>query len=149
MALQVLSIDTKRGAEILDEIYGMNELKACPLVNTFKIIGKRWTIQILREMFRGGKQFNRFHENIKGITPKMLSLRLKELENNKIIKRSIVSESPIRVEYELTDLGRELGPLLLQAAAFSMREFPRSIFKDGKPRDPIKILAKSQAVAIR
>ena len=139
---QVFTIDASEGAALIDEIYHIDELKACPLATTFRIVGKRWTIQILREMFRGAKQFNRFHDNIKGITPKMLSLRLKELEKYGIIKRRIVSEYPIKVEYELTELGNELGPLLLQAAAFSMRELPKYVFKDGKPRDPIKMLQK-------
>ena len=124
---------------IIDEIYGMPELKACPVEVTFKIIGKRWTMLILREMFRGVKQFNRLHENIKGITSKMLSLRLRELERNKIIRREIVSEYPIRVEYRVTELGYELRPLLLQAVSFSMRELPKAVFKDGKSRDPMKL----------
>jgi DNA-binding HxlR family transcriptional regulator len=51
-----------------------------------------------------------------------------------IIKRSIVSEYPIRVEYELTDLGKEFEPVLLAAGSFSMRYMPEVVFKDGKPR---------------
>ena len=65
----------------------------------------------------------------------MLSLRLRELENNGIVKRRIASKHPMRVEYKLTSLGRELGPLMVQAGSFSMRMFPKVIFKDGKPRD--------------
>ena len=85
------------------------------------------------------KQFNRFHENIPGITAKMLSLRLRELEKNRVIERRIVSKYPLRVEYELTELGRELGPLLLEAVSFSMRALPKVVFKDGKPRDPVNL----------
>ena len=131
--------------EVIDEIYHMSELRACPLDTTFRIIGKRWTILILRELFRDVKQFNRFHENIKGITAKMLSLRLRQLEENGIIKRKIVSEYPVRVEYELTELGRELGPLLLQAVAFSMRRLPKVVFKDGRSRDPEKLVQRYSA----
>jgi DNA-binding HxlR family transcriptional regulator len=69
-------------------------------------------------MFRGTTQFNRFLESIEGITPKVLTERLRELEKLGIIKRRIVSEYPIRVEYELTDLGKAFEPVLLAAGAF-------------------------------
>jgi DNA-binding HxlR family transcriptional regulator len=131
-----------KSQEIINKVYDVPELKACPIEVTFKLIGKRWTILILREMFRGVTQFNRFHENVKGITSKMLSLRLRELEHNKIVKRKITSEYPVRVEYELTDFGRELAPILLLAASFSMSQLPKVVFKDGKPRDPMELIAK-------
>jgi DNA-binding HxlR family transcriptional regulator len=85
-------------------------------------------------MFRGTTQFNRVLENIEGITPKVLTERLRELEKLGIIKRRIVSEYPIKVEYGLTDLGKEFEPVLLAAGSFSMRYLPEVVFKDGKPR---------------
>jgi DNA-binding HxlR family transcriptional regulator len=125
---------------IIDRIYDMPELKACPILTTFRIIGKKWTILILREMFRGVTQFNRFLERIPGLTPKLLIDRLKELQKSRIITRKIVSESPIRIEYHLTDLGKKLEPVLLAAGSFSMSSMPREIFKDGKPRSPEEII---------
>ena len=79
----------------------MSELKSCPIETTFRIIGKRWTVLIVREILRGNTQFNRFMENIEGISPKVLTERLRELERLGIIKRRIISEYPIRVEYKL------------------------------------------------
>lgn len=64
---------------IIATIYNMPELKSCPIETTFKIIGKRWTVLIIREILRGNTQFNRFLENIKGISPKVLTERLREL----------------------------------------------------------------------
>ena len=58
----------------------MSELKSCPIETTFKIIGKRWTVLIIREILRGNTQFNRFMDNIEGISPKVLTERLRELE---------------------------------------------------------------------
>jgi DNA-binding HxlR family transcriptional regulator len=95
-------------------------------------------------MFRGTTQFNRFLENIDGITPKVLTERLRELEKFGIVRRRIVSEYPIRVEYEMTDLGKEFEPVLLAAASFSMRNMPKIVFKDGKPRNPANFLAQQQ-----
>jgi DNA-binding HxlR family transcriptional regulator len=122
----------------------MPQLKSCPIETTFKIIGKRWTVLIIREMLRGTTQFNRFLENIEGITPKVLTQRLRELQEFGIVRRRIVSDYPIRVEYELTDLGKEFEPVLLAAASFSMRRMPKMVFKDGKPRTPDDFLTQQQ-----
>src|SRR5208282_4746339 len=126
------------GAITIEELHLENEglTKACPIEVTFKVLGKRWTVPILREMFRGVTQFSRFHENIKGINPRMLSLRLRELQRSGIVNRRIVSEYPLRAEYELTELGRNAEKLLVEAAIYSMRYIPKAVFKDGKPRNP-------------
>jgi DNA-binding HxlR family transcriptional regulator len=114
----------------------MPELKSCPIETTFRIIGQRWTVLIIREMLRGHKQFNRFMENIGGISPKVLTERLRELEHLGIVRRKIVSKYPIKIEYSLTDLGKGFEPVLLSAASFSIKYMPKSIFKDGKARMP-------------
>ena len=103
---------------ILETVYNMSELKSCPIETTFRIIGKRWTVLIIREILRGSTQFNRFMENIEGISPKVLTERLRELEKLGILKRRIVSEYPIRIEYNLTDLGRAFEPVLLSCRLF-------------------------------
>jgi DNA-binding HxlR family transcriptional regulator len=121
---------------MIEIVYNSPELRSCPIEATFRIIGKKWTILVIREMLRGTTQFNRFVENIEGITPKVLTERLRELQKFGIVRRRIVSEYPIRVEYEMTDLGKEFEPVLLAAASFSMKNMPKIVFKDGKPRNP-------------
>jgi DNA-binding HxlR family transcriptional regulator len=135
---------SSRECSIIEILYNSPELKSCPIETTFKIIGKKWAILIIREMFRGTTQFNRFLENIDGITPKVLTERLRELEKLGIVRRRIVSEYPIRVEYEMTDLGKEFEPVLLAAASFSMRNMPKIVFKDGKSRNPADFLMQQQ-----
>lgn len=125
---------THSECSIIETVYNNQELKSCPIETTFRVIGKKWAVLIIREMFRGTRQFNRFLENIEGITPKVLTERLRELEKLGIVERSIVSDYPIRVEYKLTDLGKEFEPVLLAAASFSMRYMPKLVFKDGRPR---------------
>lgn len=127
---------SERNCSIIESVYNIPELKSCPIETTFRIIGKRWTVLIIREILRGHKQFNRIMENIEGITPKVLTERLRELEHHGIIRREIVSEYPIRVEYSLTDTGNGFESVLLSAASFSMRYMPKAVFKDGKPRAP-------------
>jgi DNA-binding HxlR family transcriptional regulator len=137
-------MDTNRNnnnCSIIETVYNTQELKSCPIETTFRIIGKRWTVLIIREVLRGNTQFNRFMENIKGISPKVLTERLRELEQLGIIRRKIVSKYPLRVEYSLTDIGKGFEPVLLSAASFSMMYMPRSVFKDGKPRTLDQLLA--------
>lgn len=137
-------IDTKNSdnsSSIIETVYSMPELKSCPIETAFRVIGKRWSVLIIREILRGNTQFNRFMENIKGISPKVLTERLRELERLGIIRRAIVSKYPLRVEYSLTDIGRGFEQVLLSAASFSMMYMPRSVFKDGKPRTPDKLFA--------
>jgi DNA-binding HxlR family transcriptional regulator len=133
---------TEMNCSVIEIVYNNPELRSCPIEATFKIIGKKWTILIIREMLQGTKQFNRFLGNIEGIMPKVLTERLRELQKLGIVKRRIVSEYPVRVEYEMTDLGKEFEPVLLAAASFSMRNLPKIVFKDGKPRNPADFLKK-------
>lgn len=130
---------TDKNCSIIETVYSMPELKSCPIETTFRIVGKRWTILIIREIFRGNTQFNRFMENIEGITPKVLTERLRELERLGIVRRRIVSEYPVRVEYSLTDMGKGFEPILLSAASFSMKYMPKTVFRDGKSRKPQEI----------
>jgi DNA-binding HxlR family transcriptional regulator len=135
---------TDNSCSIIETIYNIPELKSCPIETTFKIIGKKWTVLIIREILRGHKQFNRFIENIGGITPKVLTERLRDLERLGIIKREIVSDYPIRVEYSLTNLGKEFEPVLLAAGSFSMKYMPKIVFKDGKSRTPNQLLVNQK-----
>jgi DNA-binding HxlR family transcriptional regulator len=131
---------TDTNSSIIATIYNMPKLKSCPIETTFKIIGKRWTVLIIREILKGNTQFNRFLEHIKGISPKVLTERLRELERLGMIRRRIVSEYPIKVEYSLTDIGKGLEPVLLSAAWFSMEYMSKAVFKDGIPRTPNHII---------
>lgn len=131
---------TNKNCSIIETVYNIPELKSCPIETTFRIIGKRWTVLIIREILRGHTQFNRFMENIEGITPKVLTERLRELEGLGMIRRKIVSEYPVRIEYNLTDAGEGLEQVLVSAASFSMKHMPKAVFKDGKPRTPKMIL---------
>ncbi len=139
MLLDIRSVTLTLSVTTLDELFQIelkNEglMKVCPIEVTFKILGKRWTVAILREMFHDVTKFTGFRENIKGINPRMLSLRLRELQRSGIVKRRIVSEYPLRAEYELTELGRDVEKVLVEAALYSMRNIPKAVFKDGKSR---------------
>ena len=93
----------------MPQTYGLD----CPLARTLDIVGERWTVLILRDLFLHGPQkFQDFQTSLSGISPNILSARLKRLEEADIIERRFYTEHPPRAEYVLTGKGRELGPVL-------------------------------------
>lgn len=86
----------------------------CPVARSLDVIGDRWTILILREMFmHKARRFQDFVNELSGLTPSVLSARLKELESNGVLAGRLYEQHPPRMEYFLTAKGRELGPILL------------------------------------
>lgn len=85
---------------------------SCTVETTLKIIGGRWKVLILRELFQGVKRFGELHRSLNGITQKMLTQQLRELEQDGIIHREVYLQVPPKVEYYLTDLGKTLQPIL-------------------------------------
>ena len=113
------------------------KMKSCPIDNTFKIIGRKFTVLILRNMINGKQnRFNQLLNSLEEGNPKTLSIRLREMEKLGLIKRKVFShEIPIRVEYYPTEKGLALQPILDMMAAYSMKYCSKDIFKDAKPRD--------------
>ena len=91
---------------------------------------------------RNQTRFNEFLGTIENINPKTLSLRLKELEKTKLIERTVYDETPIRIEYTLTKKGEDLQGIIDQMAAFSMKHYPKTVFKDGKKRNYKQVFKK-------
>jgi len=107
----------------------------CPIDCTIDLIGKKYTIQILRNMMIGKHtRFNHFLSSINGINPRILSARLKEMEEQKLIKRTVYHETPIRIENRLTKKAIALKPILMTFAEYSMQYCSKDVFKDGKPK---------------
>lgn len=87
--------------------------KLCPrFEKAMEIISKRWVGLILSELIKGEKRFSEMESNLP-ISGRLLSDRLKMLEKEGIVKRSIYSEFPVRVEYSLSDKGLALKPVIL------------------------------------
>lgn len=84
-----------------------------------ELIGRRWTGAIIYVLLRARCRFATLRESIPDITDRMLSERLQELEDEGIVERYVVPESPVRVEYELTKKGRELSPAFDQIASWA------------------------------
>ena len=87
--------------------------KSCPVARALDILGERWTILLLHDLFlQGPRRFQDFQESLAGVAPNTLSARLKAMEKHGLIARRFYSDHPPRVEYHLTQKGRNLGPVL-------------------------------------
>ena len=87
--------------------------KICPVVRALDVVGEKWSLLILRDLFRKGPlRFQEFREGIDGVSPAMLSARLKDLEQSGVIATDLYSAHPPRYEYRLTEKGKALGPVL-------------------------------------
>ncbi|MEX1193725.1 MAG: helix-turn-helix domain-containing protein [Dehalococcoidia bacterium] len=84
----------------------------CPIARTLDFIGDRWTLLVLRDMFMGLSRFNEILANSPGMSPRLLSQRLKFLLDKGLIEREVYSEYPPRSQYVLTERGRSLFPVL-------------------------------------
>ncbi|HEU5012482.1 MAG TPA: helix-turn-helix domain-containing protein [Roseiflexaceae bacterium] len=80
--------------------------------HAIEIIGKRWTGLILKVLMAGPLRFNEIAEQLQVISDRMLSERLKELEQEGVVERRVLPETPVRVEYALTEKGRALAPVI-------------------------------------
>ena len=90
----------------------MKELPPCPVETTLLLIGDKWKVLIIRELLPERKRFNEIHRSIDGVSQKVLTQKLREMESDGLLKRTVYAEVPPRVEYELTGLGMSLRPML-------------------------------------
>ncbi len=84
----------------------------CPVAQTLNIVGDRWTMLVLRDLFQGRRRFNDLLASLEGISPNLLADRLKRLEQHLIVERFFYSDHPPRAEYHLTDKGKALEPVV-------------------------------------
>jgi DNA-binding HxlR family transcriptional regulator len=107
----------------------------CPIKTSLGVLGKKWTMLIIRDIgFLKIKRFNRILESIPGLTPRVLSMRLKELEREGIIKCTEVRNDQVIVLWSLTEKGEDILPILLLLTAFGSKWYSEFVFEDKKPR---------------
>lgn len=89
-------------------------LDICPTETALDLIGGKWKGMILYYLCSGTKRFNELMRLIPGITQRMLTKQLRDLESHHIIHREVYAQVPPKVEYSLTDLGRSLEPIIVE-----------------------------------
>ena len=109
----------------------------CPIRSSLGILGKKWAMLLLRDIgILGVDRFNRLLDSIPGLTPRVLSMRLKELEKEGFIKCIEKGKSPIIVRWTIAEKGRDVIPILLQFTAFGSKWHADLVFEDKSPRKP-------------
>jgi DNA-binding HxlR family transcriptional regulator len=88
-----------------------NDTPACPVETALLFMGDRWKILIVRDLLTGTKRFGELKKSLDGISQKVLTQHLRIMEENEIVHRKVFAEVPPRVEYSLTELGRNLKPI--------------------------------------
>jgi DNA-binding HxlR family transcriptional regulator len=110
----------------------------CPIKTSLGVLGKKWTMLVLRDIgILGVDRFNRLLDSIPGLTPRVLSMRLKELEKEGFIQ--CIEEgkkSPMIVRWTPTEKGRDALPILLQFTIFGSKWHADVVFEDKTPRRP-------------
>ncbi len=117
----------------------------CPIRISAGLLGKKWTMLILRDIgFRNIERFNRLLESVSGITPRVLSQRLSELEEEGYIER-VEEKSPALVRWGLTEKGSDTLPILMSFIAFGSKWYADEVFADKKPRAMKELYHSPQA----
>ena len=99
----------------------MNSEKiVCPVDRTLNLISKKWSIQIIRDMFFGKKHFKEFKEDKPKLSNKVLSGCLKDLEENALIEKKVLNTTPVTTEYYLTEYGRSMNRIIYELAMFTL-----------------------------
>ena len=90
----------------------INNLPACPVETTLLLISDRWKVLIIRELLNGTRRFGELRKSIDKVSQKVLTAKLREMEEDGLLTRKVYAEVPPRVEYTLTDFGYSLKPVL-------------------------------------
>lgn len=93
------------------------------IASAMEIIGNKWTALILRDLFSGPKRFCELEKSVGNINPRTLSQRLDDLEAHGIITKESFNEVPPRIDYTLTQKGRDLQPILEQMATWGTKYY--------------------------
>ncbi|HXW76162.1 MAG TPA: helix-turn-helix domain-containing protein [Candidatus Eremiobacteraceae bacterium] len=107
----------------------------CPIQQTIALIGDKWKILVICTLSDGKKRFGQLQRTLEGITPKVLTRQLRDLERDGLVERTVYPEVPPRVEYALTPLGTSLLPILGQLQEWATKNSAALLARQSKPAD--------------
>lgn len=88
------------------------DLPKCPVETTLKMLGCKWKVLIIRELLTGTKRFCELKKSVTGITQKVLTAKLRDMESLGLVERKVYEQTPPKVEYSLTDIGYSLREVI-------------------------------------
>lgn len=104
--------------EVGSPMMAKEELPECPVATAVALIGGKWKLLIIRNLRVRPWRFNELHRNLEGISQKVLTDSLRQMEDDGLVFRHDYGENPPRVEYGLTELGRQMMPIMDSLADF-------------------------------
>jgi DNA-binding HxlR family transcriptional regulator len=110
---------TRASADHADELRSR-----CPVACSLDVLGDRWTLLVIRDLFAGKSRFGEFMTSPERIPTNILAERLKRLERAGLIATTPYSEHPLRVDYRLTERGQALAPVVNAIAVWGLAQFP-------------------------
>ena len=121
-------MDDKRRKELALEVLAHprnQKAEVQALQDTIYVVGGKWKLPIINSICNGNRRFRDIERSIPGITTRMLSRDLKEMEANKIIKRTVFPTSPVTVEYSPTEYCKSFGDIILEMIQWGMNHRKR------------------------
>lgn len=118
---------TRRDSSPVDPAAGPMQRSTCAVACALDVVGDRWTLLIIRDLLRGKTRYGEFLASEEKIPSNILADRLRRLEREGLIERSLYSEHPPRSAYHLTAEGQELGWAVDALATWGLRHFPGSV----------------------
>src|SRR6478672_1329331 len=115
--------------------------ESCPVCRTADIVCAKWTLLLVRELSEGHSRFCELERSLVGISPRTLSLRLRALEEEGIVERLAFPEVPPRVEYALTEKGRDLLPIIEDMRRYGSRWLGGDDLGDPEPASGLAVVA--------
>ncbi len=110
--------------------------KNCPIRTSLGVLGRKWTMLVLRDIgFLKIDRFNQILRSLPGLTPRVLSMRLEELESAGFVRRIEIRRSPKLVRWTLTEKGKDTLPILASLITFGSRWYANVVFDDRRPRE--------------
>lgn len=100
------------------------ERSHCPVANLLDLFGDKWSLLIVRDLILGKVRYGEFAQSPEGIPSNILANRLKRLEAAGVVAKQAYSERPVRYQYELTEKGKDLLPVLEAMVAWALKHVP-------------------------
>jgi DNA-binding HxlR family transcriptional regulator len=119
----------------------------CPAYHyAVELIGRRWTGAIMRALYCGDIRFSEITKTIPGLSDRLLSERLKELEHEGLVARTVIPETPVRIEYHLTAKGNDLGQVMRAIASWAENwvtpeDLPEALIEEQKACEEAEAIA--------
>jgi len=96
----------------------------CPITNTLDLLGDKWTLVLIRDLFLGKCTYSEFQASPEGIPTNILASRLKRLLDNNVIVKEAYQERPVRYAYILTAKGKALAPIIKEIVNWGLKHIP-------------------------